>query len=435
MYFLHGAYKAFRAEMHRSKNFKEETMDNFTPGNKYCPNCGAPNSATARFCVRCGAAFGVPDATAPAPAQPQYNPAQPQYNPAPVPAQPQYAPMPAGNGTEMLDSRFTGGAFANFFIGLLTLIVSVITLTLAYPAMKCWKMRWEAKHTYINGRHLVFDGKGIQLFGKYIIWFLLSIITLGIYYLVRGRVNIIKWQTKHTHIEGVEGGESKFTGGALALFGHSLLAGFVTIITLTFGAYWAKCHMERWYAKHTVYDGYKLEFDGKAIQYFGKCICWVLLTIITIGIYSFWLLVKMKRWIIKHTVFCAGQELPPVTDPKQMNKAANAQANMQANAQTYATPNAATYVQPKYAPVQAAQPVQSNGKATAGFVLSLLSFLGLGITFVMPLLGIIFSGLGISHAKTANSGKGLAVAGLVLGILSFVWAAAYYIFILPMMFM
>ena len=41
MYFLHGAYKAFRAEMHRSKNFKEETMDNFTPGNKYCPNCGA----------------------------------------------------------------------------------------------------------------------------------------------------------------------------------------------------------------------------------------------------------------------------------------------------------------------------------------------------------------------------------------------------------
>ena len=42
---------------------------------------------------------------------------------------------------EMLDSRFTGGAFANFFIGLLTLIVSVITLTLAYPAMKCWKMR------------------------------------------------------------------------------------------------------------------------------------------------------------------------------------------------------------------------------------------------------------------------------------------------------
>lgn len=92
-------------------------------------------------------------------------------------------------------------------------------------------------------------------------------------------------------------------------------------------------------------------------------------------------------------------------------------------------------VQPQYAPVQPAQPVQSNGKATAGFVLSLLSFLGLGITFVMPLLGIIFSGLGISRAKTANSGKGLAVAGLVLGILSFVWAAAYYIFILPMMFM
>lgn len=55
-------------------------------------------------------------------------------------------------------SRFTGGAFANFFLYLTALFVSLITLGLAYPAMCCWRLRWTAKHTYINGHRLVFDG-------------------------------------------------------------------------------------------------------------------------------------------------------------------------------------------------------------------------------------------------------------------------------------
>lgn len=372
--------------------------------------------------------------------------AQPAGTPPAVNTQPQTAGQPAAPAAQEMplpESRFTGGAFANFFIGLISAFVSLITLSLAYPAMMCWKMRWETKHTYINGRHLVFDGKGIQLFGKYIIWFLLSVITLGIYFLVCGRINIVKWQTQHTHIEGVEKGESKFTGGALGLLGHTLLVLFVSIITLSFGVYWGICHLKRWYAKHTIYDGYTIEYDGKAIQLFGKCICWALLTIITIGIYSFWFIVKTKKWVTKHTVFVPGQALPPVTDRKYEKQAtayaaapvakapaapvaaapatpvatapAPAPAPAPVPARPYTQPYAQPYAQP--APVQK----QSNGMAVAGFVLSLLSFLGFSFTFIMPLLGIIFSGVGIGKAKTANSGMGMAVAGLVLGILSILW--------------
>ena len=344
-------------------------------------------------------------------------------------------PVMLAQSMPMPESRFTGGALANFFIGLIAFIVSVITLTLAYPAMKCWKMRWQTKHTYINGRHLVFDGKGIQLFGKYIIWFLLTIITLGIYYLVRGKLNIVRWQTKHTHIEGVENGESKFTGSAIGLFGHTLLVVFVTIITFTLGLYWGICHIRRWYVNHTVYDGYSLKFDGKGIQLFGKCICWALLTIITLGIYSFWLIVKVKKWITKHTDFIQGVVLPPVTDPKYMAAAAPVAMRAPVPAQqTAIRPQVAQqqYAQP-YQPVYPVQPApQSNGMATAGFVISLLSFIMFSFTLIMPILGIIFSSVGISKAKRTNTGKGLAITGLVLGILSLLWFLVFVGVILPL---
>ena len=47
---------------------------------------------------------------------------------------------------------------------------------------------------------MIFDGTGGQLFGNYIKWFLLSIVTCGIYSLWLG-LNMQKWVTKHTHLK------------------------------------------------------------------------------------------------------------------------------------------------------------------------------------------------------------------------------------------
>lgn len=47
---------------------------------------------------------------------------------------------------------------------------------------------------------------------------------------------------------------------------------------------------------------------------------------------------------------------------------------------------------------------QSNGMAIAGFVLS----------FFIPLLGLIFSILGLKKSKETNTGKGLSTAGIII---------------------
>ena len=55
--------------------------------------------------------------------------------------------------------------------------------------------RWRAKHSYIDGHQLVFTGSGWGLFGNWVKWFLLCIITLGIYsFWVGPRIQQWRWE-------------------------------------------------------------------------------------------------------------------------------------------------------------------------------------------------------------------------------------------------
>lgn len=202
-----------------------------------------------------------------------------------------------------MKSDFNGGAFSLFFRTLLSNFVSVITLGLGYPFMRCWLIKWRVQHTYINGKRLCFTGSGGGLFGKYVLWLLLSLITLGIYYIVKMKLNLIEWETKNTHLEGEPPAQSQFDGKWYQLLGVNLWTVFVVAITFSLGIFWAFCYQNRWTAKHKTIDGNKLVFTGSGIQFFGKCICWILLTAITLGIYSFWLPVKIVKWQSLHTEF------------------------------------------------------------------------------------------------------------------------------------
>jgi hypothetical protein len=70
-----------------------------------------------------------------------------------------------------------------------------------------------------------------------------------------------------------------------------------------------------------------------------------------------------------------------------------------------------------------AVPQQGNGMGVAGFVTGLLGLIFFWVPFigfVLGLLGVILGGAGISHGNKTHAPKGLAIAGLVLGIISLV---------------
>ena len=101
-----------------------------------------------------------------------------------------------------LPSRFEGRLIALIGISLLTGLVTLITLGFAYPAMYCFQKRWQYSNTIINGYRMKFTGTGGQLFGKYIIWLLLSIVTFGIYALWLP-IKYQQWEIKHVEIDSI----------------------------------------------------------------------------------------------------------------------------------------------------------------------------------------------------------------------------------------
>jgi len=64
------------------------------------------------------------------------------------------------------------------------------------------------------------------------------------------------------------------------------------------------------------------------------------------------------------------------------------------------------------------QPQKTNGMAIASLVLSLLG---------CSLLGVIFGGIAISQInKGQGTGKGLAIAGLIIGAIGFVFTLIFW---------
>ena len=99
-------------------------------------------------------------------------------------------------------SRFEGRLIALIGITLLTTFLSTISLGFAYPAMYCFKKRWLYSNTVINGYRMKFTGTGAQLFGKYILWTFLGIITFGVF-ILWWPIKYQQWETKHIEIDSI----------------------------------------------------------------------------------------------------------------------------------------------------------------------------------------------------------------------------------------
>lgn len=73
----------------------------------------------------------------------------------------------------------------------------------------------------------------------------------------------------------------------------------------------------------------------------------------------------------------------------------------------------------------ASEEQKSNVCAIIGFILS----------FILPLIGIVFSAIGISKAsKMEGNGKGLAIAGLIISIVHFLLRIALIIIVIAAFF-
>lgn len=81
----------------------------------------------------------------------------------------------------MEESYFDGRLLDQIGWSIVCVALTVFTLGFGFPWACCFFLSWEAKHTVINGRRLTFSGSGSQLFLRWVLWWFLTIITLGIF--------------------------------------------------------------------------------------------------------------------------------------------------------------------------------------------------------------------------------------------------------------
>ena len=122
-------------------------------------------------------------------------------------------------------------------------LVSIITLGLCTPWAFTMIYRWEANHTYIEGRKLRFDGSAIQLFGKWIVWLLVAIGMITIFCIVEAAL-----------IAGTGAFSSFDNLYRTSVFTISALAAYLVFVLVVFlYSAWVEVALRKWKASHTFF--------------------------------------------------------------------------------------------------------------------------------------------------------------------------------------
>ena len=210
----------------------------------------------------------------------------------------------------------TGGALLiKFIVGVL---LTMVTFGIYVPWFLVDLWKFVADNTRLKGTErgdvaFRFHGTGGELLVIWIVGILLCLITLGLY-VPWFMVNMTRFITERAQGRADDGTVYRLrflgTGGGLFV---TFLVGYL-LSMFTFGLYlpWFMCSIHRWYAKHTsvveggagAADGVPVgvfDFVGSGGELFVTFVVGYLLSIITLGIYSFWLQVDLFKFFASGT--------------------------------------------------------------------------------------------------------------------------------------
>jgi len=98
-----------------------------------------------------------------------------------------------------MESKFSGKVIQIFLFCIWAPILFTISIGLASPFIICTVIRWICNNSTISGKRFTFNGTAGGLFGRWIIWYLLTLVTIGVYGFWSTR-NQIRWVIENLEI-------------------------------------------------------------------------------------------------------------------------------------------------------------------------------------------------------------------------------------------
>jgi uncharacterized membrane protein YjgN (DUF898 family) len=213
-----------------------------------------------------------------------------------------------GNTVTFSFSGTGGKLFVDLIIGwLLTIITLGIYGFWYYVNMfKFFVENSDAKTPDGRPVKATFTGTGGQLFGEVFVGMLLTIVTVGIYspwFICK----IIGFFYNNTVIS-VDGSKAltlKFTGTGGDLFVTFIVGYLLTIVTLGIYQFWFQVNLMKFTYGNTevsTQNGsrFRVNFNGTGGELFGIHLVGIIVSIVTLGIYSFWFSVNLIKFQTDH---------------------------------------------------------------------------------------------------------------------------------------
>ena len=167
----------------------------------------------------------------------------------------------AGAFNSKFDGRWTE-QIAKLFIAFL---VSTVTLGIGFFWASMMYLRWIFSKSVINGKRLEFRSTGFMFFKKWIVWFLLSIVTLGIYAIFFLPRRFQEFLAENLYFEG-EDTPFQYNGGVIeSILVYYTILGMCLVFSpvLLFAVYSAYLN-----------NGKKIVFKAGTSTVLIKIICW-----------------------------------------------------------------------------------------------------------------------------------------------------------------
>lgn len=222
----------------------------------------------------------------------------------------------SGDEELRLDYTATGGQlFKHMFLGYL---FTIWTFGIYLPWFVMRMIRFQQEHTVAIGASRSYrfhtELTGGELFKTLIGGYLLTGITFGIYmpwFLVKLVRTLVEATELHSDQERL--GTIRFTLTGGELFKTFIVGYLLTAITLGIYGFWFQVKMLKLFANSTEISvrgrAYRGDFTGTGGEAFKVNFLGYLLTMITFGVYSFWYMANLLRFQLGNTRFVPAEEL------------------------------------------------------------------------------------------------------------------------------
>ena len=152
---------------------------------------------------------------------------------------------------EIQNSYFDGNFMQLVGWNIVFFLISIATLGFGIPWAMCLKLRWETRHTVIDGKRLYFNGTAAQLFGKLILWYIIAGLILAAPFII---IAIIIWISVSTGGYGYS--YSHLYSEALFRMHFLIAVPFCIIIDVIISIFIVPAYVvyiKKWAAKHTTF--------------------------------------------------------------------------------------------------------------------------------------------------------------------------------------